>query len=76
MKDKLQVVFISLSVALGGFLFGLDSGIISGVMTFVGPKFNLTEIQAGWVVSSASFAAAITTKFGKFERKEISKEPA
>ena len=57
MKTKLQIVLISLIVALGGFLFGFDAGIISGVMTYAGPEFDLTEIQVGWVVSSPSFAA-------------------
>lgn len=57
MRTKLQIVLISLIVALGGFLFGFDAGIISGVMTYAGPEFDLTEIQVGWVVSSPSFAA-------------------
>ena len=60
MRTKLQIVFISLIVALGGFLFGFDAGIISGVMSYVGPEFDLTEIQAGWVVSSPSFAAMLS----------------
>ena len=63
MKTKLQIVFISLIVALGGFLFGFDAGIISGVMSYVGPEFDLTEIQAGWVVSSPSFAAMLSMLF-------------
>ena len=63
MKTNLQIVFISLIVALGGFLFGFDAGIISGVMSYVGPEFDLTEIQAGWVVSSPSFAAMLSMLF-------------
>ena len=63
MRTKLQIVFISLIVALGGFLFGFDAGIISGVMSYVGPEFDLTEIQAGWVVSSPSFAAMLSMLF-------------
>ena len=62
MKTKLQIVFISLIVALGGFL-GFDAGIISGVMSYVGPEFDLTEIQSGWVVSSPSFAAMLSMLF-------------
>lgn len=46
-------------VSLGGFLFGFDAGIISGVMSYVGPEFALNELQSGWVVSSPSFAAMI-----------------
>ena len=63
MKANLQIVFISLIVALGGFLFGFDAGIISGVMSYAGPEFDLTEIQSGWVVSSPSFAAMISMLF-------------
>ena len=63
MKVNIQIVFISLIVALGGFLFGFDAGIISGVMSYAGPEFDLTEIQSGWVVSSPSFAAMISMLF-------------
>jgi MFS family permease len=58
-----KLVFISFVVSLGGFLFGFDAGIISGVMNFAGPEFNLTELQSGWVVSAPSFAAMIAMIF-------------
>ena len=38
-------LFIAYVVSLGGFLFGFDAGIISGVMSYVGPEFNLNDIQ-------------------------------
>ena len=63
LKNTSQIISISLIVALGGFLFGFDAGIISGVMSFAGPEFDLTEIQSGWVVSSPSFAAMISMLF-------------
>ncbi|MCK8521748.1 sugar porter family MFS transporter [Aquimarina sp. D1M17] len=50
-------IFIAFVVSLGGFLFGFDAGIISGVMDYAGPQFALTDAQWGWVVSSPSFAA-------------------
>ncbi|MFT5257152.1 MAG: SP family arabinose:H+ symporter-like MFS transporter [Arenicella sp.] len=63
MNNKAYTVFISFIVALGGFLFGFDAGIISGVMSFAGPEFDLSEIQAGWVVSAPSFAAMFAMLF-------------
>ncbi|WJS93240.1 sugar porter family MFS transporter [Flavobacterium johnsoniae] len=50
-------IFAAFVVSLGGFLFGFDAGIISGVMSYVGPEFNLNDFQTGWVVSSPSFTA-------------------
>ncbi len=58
-----KLVLIAFVVSLGGFLFGFDAGIISGVMSFVGPEFNLSEGQVGWVVSSPSFAAMLAMLF-------------
>lgn len=58
-----KLIFIAFVVSLGGFLFGFDAGIISGVMSYAGPEFNLDEIQSGWVVSSPSFAAMFAMLF-------------
>ena len=54
-----KLLLISFVVSLGGFLFGFDAGIISGVMSYVGPEFDLTDAQIGWVVSAPSWAAMI-----------------
>ncbi len=62
-NNKAYTIFISFIVALGGFLFGFEAGIISGVMSFAGPEFDLSEIQAGWVVSAPSFAAMFAMLF-------------
>ena len=71
-----KIAFIAFVVSLGGFLFGFDAGIISGVMSFASPEFNLDDIQSGWVVSSPSFAAMIAMLFSgrlsdKIGRKKI-----
>lgn len=60
---KNNIPYIAFVVSLGGFLFGFDAGIISGVMSFAGPEFDLNEIQSGWVVSSPSFAAMFAMLF-------------
>jgi MFS transporter, SP family, arabinose:H+ symporter len=69
-------IFVAFVVSLGGFLFGFDAGIISGVMSYAGPQFNLTDFQIGWVVSSPSFAAMFAMLFSgrlsdKIGRKKI-----
>ena len=58
MKDtSKQTIWIALVVSLGGFLFGFDASVISGVIRFIKPEFSLSDLQLGWVVSSPSFAA-------------------
>ncbi len=42
---------------IGGFLFGFDAGIISGVMEFAGPYFSLNDVQNGWATSCPTFVA-------------------
>ncbi len=44
---------ISIIAALGGFLFGYDTAIISGTLSFVRTQFELNSIMEGWFVSSA-----------------------
>lgn len=58
-----KLALIAFVISLGGFLFGFDAGIISGVMSYAGPEFDLDTIQTGWVVSSPSFAAMIAMLF-------------
>jgi MFS family permease len=54
---KTHTAFLAFVVSLGGFLFGFDAGIISGVMDYFGPQFDLSDGQWGWVVSSPTFSA-------------------
>lgn len=54
---KNQTLFIAFIVSLGGFLFGFDAGIISGVMEYAGPVFGLNDAQNGWATSCPTFVA-------------------
>jgi SP family arabinose:H+ symporter-like MFS transporter len=50
---------VALIVALGGFLMGFDASVISGVVGFIGPEFNLTNIQIGWAVASLTLTSTL-----------------
>lgn len=50
--------------AIGGFLFGYDTGVVSGAMLPMKRAFDLTAEQQEVVVSSTVFAAFISSLFG------------
>ncbi|WP_302460148.1 sugar porter family MFS transporter [Parabacteroides johnsonii] len=47
------VVFLSAVAALGGFLFGYDTAVISGTIKGVSAQFRLDDIETGWYVGCA-----------------------
>jgi MFS transporter, SP family, arabinose:H+ symporter len=58
-KEQKYTIKISLIVALGGFLMGFDASVISGVVRFIEPEFNLTKLQLGWAVSSLTLTSTL-----------------
>jgi sugar porter (SP) family MFS transporter len=54
-------VYFAIVVALGGFVFGFDASVISGVVGFVSNEFKLNEWQQGFVVSSPTLGALVGT---------------
>ena len=52
-------VKVALIVALGGFLMGFDASVISGVVTFIEPQFDLSKIELGWAVASLTLTATL-----------------
>ena len=56
-KKTAYTVKVALIVALGGFLMGFDASVISGVVKFIEPEFQLTKLQLGWSVSSLTLTA-------------------
>ncbi len=52
-----STILIAVAVSLGGFLFGFDASVISGVTKYIKPEFGLSDLQLGWVVSAPTFSA-------------------
>lgn len=51
--NRSYLLFIATTAALGGFLFGYDTAVISGTISLVKEKFALDTVMEGWFVSSA-----------------------
>ena len=68
-----KVIFLSFVAAIGGFLFGFDSGVINGTVDALqgafnsdatGTGFNVASVLLGCVVG-AFFAGTLADKFGR-----------
>lgn len=59
MTKSNYIVMIAMIVALGGLLMGFDASVISGVVKFIEPEFNLTKLELGWSVSSLTLTATL-----------------
>ena len=57
--DKNQLLIFSTAAALGGLLFGFDTGVISGAIHFIKIEFNLNAYQEGFAVSNLMVACVI-----------------
>lgn len=68
-----RVIFLSTVAALGGFLFGFDSGVINGTVEALQTAFNSDAVGTGFNVASmllgcaagAFFAGTLADKFGR-----------
>ena len=68
-----RVIFLSVIAALGGFLFGYDSGVINGTVEALQQAFDSDAVGTGFNVASmllgcavgAFFAGTLADKFGR-----------
>jgi sugar porter (SP) family MFS transporter len=61
--NKNQLLIFSSVAALGGLLFGFDTGVISGAIHFIKVEFYLNAYQEGFAVSSLMIACVIGALF-------------
>jgi SP family xylose:H+ symportor-like MFS transporter len=53
MSKKTFLLLITATSALGGLLFGYDTGVINGAQFYLSKYFELNDAMKGWVVGSA-----------------------
>lgn len=62
-QKQISILTVTLVASLGGFLFGFDMAVISGVLPLVQKQFTLSAAQEGWFVSSALVGCIIGVAF-------------
>lgn len=65
-NNKNFILFIALSAALGGLLFGYDTAVISGAIGNLTEYFHLTPVETGWAISSALVGCLIGAFFSDY----------
>ncbi|MCZ8522662.1 MULTISPECIES: sugar porter family MFS transporter [Paenibacillus] len=71
--NMLFVTLVSIVAALGGVLFGFDTAVVSGALGFLEQRFDLSQAQLGWAVSSiiigciagSAFSGTLGDRFGR-----------
>ena len=71
--DLRYTLLISCAAALGGLLFGFDTGVISGAIPFITERFSLNAHREGFAVSNlivgcilgASMSGIISDLYGR-----------
>jgi len=62
--NRHSALYFASIVSLGGFLFGFDASVISGVVGFIVPQFGLNDWQLGLVVGAPTLAGIIASMSG------------
>jgi len=64
MKSNHYVLFLSITAALGGFLFGFDTAVISGAERDIQSLWGLDDLTHGFAVAMALYGTVIGAFFG------------
>lgn len=76
MKSNKYVLFLSLVVSLGGFLFGFDTAVISGAERDIQVLWNLSDWTHGMAVAIALYGTVIGALFGGMPASKFGRKPA
>jgi len=73
--NVVKILFLSLAAALGGFLFGFDSGVINGTVDAISEEFGSSEVGTGFNVASMLLGSAVGAFFAGNLADKIGRRP-
>lgn len=73
-KVKNFVYMISVTAALAGLLFGIDTGVISGALPFIEKSFKISTAVSETIVSAVLFGAFLGTLLGSYLSKRMGRK--
>ena len=74
-KTPFYVYFLTVFAAIGGFLFGYDTGVISGAMILIKQEFELSSFWQELIVSVTIGAAILGALLGGFLNQRLGRKP-
>ncbi len=74
MNQNIKIFFWSLSAALGGFLFGFDTAVISGVEQTLQKLWNLSAFEHGVTVSIALVGTVVGSIVGSIPAEKLGRK--
>jgi SP family xylose:H+ symportor-like MFS transporter len=74
MKKNTFLLLIAAVSALGGLMFGYDTGVINGAQFFLTKHFDLSDALKGWVVGSALLGCLVGALFAGFMSIKIGRK--
>lgn len=74
-RTPLYVYFLTVFAAIGGFLFGYDTGVISGAMILIKQEFHLSSFWQELIVSVTIGAAILGALLGGFLNQRLGRKP-
>lgn len=73
--DLSPMLRLTLAAALGGFLFGYDSGVVSGAMLKIRDDLNLSNVEQETVVTATIVAAMLSSGIGGYASEFFGRKP-
>jgi MFS family permease len=74
-SGNLYLYSLAAVASVGGFLFGYDTGVVSGAMSLIRPEWDLNDVQHEAIVSSTTAFAAVGASISGVANRLLGRRP-